>query len=93
MWSLFPIFYGRGTVVLSPPQAVQSSKIVTDVMTAIPFTSIVLPPSLLEDTVKEYNEDFTKNSSKLRLIGFGGGKAHFLPRKSLLLSKTTPSLD
>ncbi|CZR57114.1 related to NRPS-like enzyme [Phialocephala subalpina] len=62
-----------GVVVLGPSQAVQNSKIVNDIMAVMPCKAIALPPSLLEDMVKEYREEFEQNSGELLHVFYGGG--------------------
>lgn len=64
----------EGVVVLGPSQAVQNSKLVTDIMVNIPCKAIALPPSLLEDIIKESRDEFEKSSSELLHVLYGGGQ-------------------
>jgi len=72
LWSITRILYG-GILVLSAPQAAQSSHMVNNVMKAISFKAICLPPSLLEDVVKAYGSEFKVNAKNLKFIFYGGG--------------------
>ncbi|CZR51448.1 related to NRPS-like enzyme [Phialocephala subalpina] len=62
-----------GVIVLGPSQTAQDTKIATDIMANVPCKAIALPPSLLEDMVKEFRADFEKNTSELLHVLYGGG--------------------
>jgi hypothetical protein len=43
-------------------------------MKAIRIKVLALPPSLLEETIKEYQDEFKLNSQKLEFVFYDGGK-------------------
>lgn len=71
-YSLYPLLY-TGVVVLGPSQVIQNSGIASAIIRKISFKALVMPPSLLEDIVKDYGEDFKRNVSTVKLISYGGG--------------------
>lgn len=82
-WSLSSILYG-GTLVLGPAQAVPSGHLVNTIMEEISIKTLVAPPSILEDVVKGYGNDFETNAKTLQHVFYGGGKFSQLWQRSRL---------
>ncbi|KAI9742808.1 MAG: hypothetical protein M1818_003537 [Claussenomyces sp. TS43310] len=69
--SLVSIFYGS-IIVLGPTDVPPNGRVVSDVMRHTDVQALIAPPSIFEDVVKEYREEFVEYAKKLERILFGG---------------------
>jgi acyl-coenzyme A synthetase/AMP-(fatty) acid ligase len=73
-----PIWYNV-VLVLGSIDVPASGKVFVDVLKEVKLQGWATPPSLAEDVVKEYQEEFLKYAKDLRVMFFGGGMCHILP--------------
>lgn len=69
---LAPLFY-ESEIVLPPLNVPPNGKVIIDIMRSLELTVMSCPPSIYEDLIGEYQEDFLACSRKLKMIVFGGG--------------------
>lgn len=76
--SLASIFY-EAVCVFGSPDTPPNARVVCDIMDNVHVNTLCLPPSIVEDLLKEYRDEFVKHAKNLECILYGGGKcASFL---------------
>jgi thioester reductase-like protein len=66
-------FWFDCVMVLGPTEVPANGKIIIDMLKYNKLVALVIPPSLLEDIVKEYHHEFEKYCVETKVIIFGGG--------------------
>lgn len=72
VYGLCSLFY-RCVPVLPPPRLPPDGKVITDIMGKVELTQLICPPTLLDDLVKNYRQEFIRRSRLLTYIHNAGG--------------------
>ncbi|TVY28697.1 Non-canonical non-ribosomal peptide synthetase [Lachnellula hyalina] len=70
--TLAALFF-EGIIVLGPPSSPPNGRLVSDMLSQVDLDVLCAPPSLLEDLVKEYPDEFLAQAKKIDLFMYAGG--------------------